>query len=103
MVEKILYNDKLNLNLNLDNGSIHFWGHIHVLKMDYNSVDNFIAELNAGKVLSGDLWRKMSVWCASFSMRHNPVAPLITSLLCPISNAPRTADLGSFQISTRLF
>jgi hypothetical protein len=57
LVEEMLYNDKLKL----DNDLLPYLGHIHVSKIDYNSVDNFIAELHAEKGLSQSSLKKYVV------------------------------------------
>jgi hypothetical protein len=57
LVEEILYNDKLKL----DNDLLPYMGHIHVSKVDYNLVDNFIAEINAEKGLSQSSLKKYVV------------------------------------------
>jgi hypothetical protein len=57
LVEEMLYNDKLKL----DNDLLPYLGHIHVSKIDYNLVDNFIAELHAEKGLSQSSLKKYVV------------------------------------------
>jgi hypothetical protein len=46
LVAEMHYNDKLKL----DNDLLPYLGHIHVSKIDYNIIDNFIAELHGEKV-----------------------------------------------------
>ena len=45
LVEEMFYNDKLKLDSDL----LPYLGYIHVSKIDYNLVDNFIAEIHAEK------------------------------------------------------
>ena len=54
LVEEMLYNDKLKL----DNDLLPYLGHIHVSKIDYNLVDNFIAEIHGEKGLSQSSLKK---------------------------------------------
>ena len=51
------YNDKLKL----DNDLIPYLGHVHITKIDYNLVDNFIADLHAEKDLSQSSLKKYVV------------------------------------------
>mgnify|MGYP001156850131 CR=1 FL=1 len=51
------YNDKLKL----DNDLIPYLGHVHIAKIDYNLVDNFIADLHAEKDLSQSSLKKYVV------------------------------------------
>jgi hypothetical protein len=57
LVEEMLYNDKLKL----DNDLLPYLGHIHVSKIDYNLVDNFIAKVHAEKGLSQSSLKKYVV------------------------------------------
>jgi hypothetical protein len=57
LVEEMLYNDKLKL----DNDLLPYLGHIHVSRIDYNLVDNFIAEVHPEKGLSQSSLKKYVV------------------------------------------
>jgi len=58
LVEEMLYNDKLKL----DNDPLLYTGHIHVSKVDYNLVANFIAEIHAEKGPSQSSLKKYVVF-----------------------------------------
>ena len=57
LVEEMFYNDKLKL----DNDLLPYLGEKHVAQIDYNLVDNFIAEIHAEKGLSQSSLKKYVV------------------------------------------
>jgi hypothetical protein len=54
LVAEMHYNDKLKL----DNDLLPYLGHLHVSKIDYNTIDNFIAEIYGEKGLSQSSLKK---------------------------------------------
>jgi len=57
LVEEMHYND----NLYLEKDLLPYMGHIHISKVDYNLVDNFIAELHSERGLSQSTLKKYVV------------------------------------------